>query len=63
MTPKLMRNTKTGKVVLFHAAVIKDMPWYEPIDELEEKPKKKRHLSWKKALESKALDETPSNEA
>jgi len=58
-----MRNTKTGKVVLFHATIIKEMPWYEPIDDLVEKPKKKRHLSWKKALESKAHEDTSSNEA
>lgn len=58
-----MRNTKTGKVSLYHAAIIAEMPWYEPIDDSEEKPKKKRHLSWKKALESKALDETSSNAA
>ncbi len=58
-----MRNTKTGKVVLFHAAIIKDMPWYEPIEDSEEKPKKKKNINWKKALESKALEDILSNKA
>jgi len=63
--PKLMRNTKTGKVCVYNKSVIDEMPWYEPIvDEPQpeqipqesaavETPKRK---SWKHALAAKAAE-------
>ena len=31
-----MRNTKTGKVVVYNPYLIEEMPWYEPIIEEDE---------------------------
>lgn len=58
-----MRNTKTGKVLVYNKDIINEMPWYEPIVEesqpeqlpdeavLIEKPKRK---TWKDAIAEKA---------
>ena len=33
-----MRNTRTGRVVVYHAGVIEEMPWYEHVVEEEDQP-------------------------
>ena len=39
MKPKTMKNTRTGKVVVYDKTLIAEMPWYEPIiDEAQSEP-------------------------
>ena len=33
-----MRNTRTGKVVVYNPYLIEEMPWYEPIADEETQP-------------------------
>ena len=71
LMPKLkyknMRNTKTGKVVVYNPYLIEEMPWYEPIiDEEEAQPEqpqeetaaaeKPKRKNWKAALAEKAQE-------
>lgn len=59
-----MRNTRTGRVVVYHAGVIEEMPWYEPVVETEAQPEqpqeeavaaeKPKRKSWKDAVAEKA---------
>ena len=69
-----MRNTKTGKVIVFNQSIIDEMPWYEPIIEEDPQPEqpvqetvaaeKPKRKSWKDAVAEKAAqlegDPTPT---
>lgn len=65
-----MRNTRTGKVVVYNPYLIEEMPWYEPIIEEETQPEqpqdesaetaetapaeKPKRKTWKDAVAEKA---------
>ena len=69
-----MRNTRTGKVVVYHPAIIEEMPWYEAIVDEEPQPEqpqeeaaaaeKPKRKTWKDAVAEKAaqLDESAPQE-
>lgn len=66
MKPKFknMRNTRTGKVVVYNPYLIEEMPWYEPIPDEETQPEqvqeepaaaeKPKRKTWKDAVAEKA---------
>lgn len=70
-----MRNTRTGKVVVYNPYLIEEMPWYEPILDEEPQPEqpqqeaaaaeKPKRKTWKDAMADKAkeLEGNPNEEA
>lgn len=61
--PSYMRNTKTGKVVVYNKSIIEEMPWYEAIvdepqpEQAQEEPvaaEKTKRRTWKDAVAEKA---------
>jgi hypothetical protein len=70
--PKNMRNTRTGKVIVYNPYLIEEMPWYEPIIEEETQPEqvpsepvaaeKPKRKTWKDAVAEKAQELAPAAE-